>query len=96
MACSFWFLFQIIHGLVAWGNGGAGVAYAAHAGGFVAGVVIGLSCFVLLSMLFYDTGDYYDHPLMDTVTDVGKGAYLYISSTGGFYNKSIAWLHTFE
>ena len=25
-----------------------------------AGVVVGLSCFILLSMLFYDTGDYYE------------------------------------
>ncbi len=42
IACTFWFAFQIIYGLVAWGNGGAGVAYAAHAGGFLAGVAIAM------------------------------------------------------
>ncbi len=43
LACSFWFLFQIVYGLVAWGNGGAGVAYAAHAGGFVTGILVALA-----------------------------------------------------
>ena len=43
VACLFWFLFQTIHGLVAWGNGGSGVAYGAHAGGFLTGVGFALA-----------------------------------------------------
>jgi membrane associated rhomboid family serine protease len=35
-----WFAFQVIYGLVAWGNGGASTAYMAHIGGFAAGVVL--------------------------------------------------------
>lgn len=42
LACAFWFVFQVINGLVAWGNGGAAVAYAAHGGGFLGGIVLGL------------------------------------------------------
>ena len=42
LACGFWFAFQIVHGLVAWGHGAATVAYAAHAGGFVAGLGLGV------------------------------------------------------
>jgi membrane associated rhomboid family serine protease len=38
LACAIWFGLQIVHGLAAWGNGGSSVAYAAHAGGFVAGM----------------------------------------------------------
>ena len=37
-----WFVFQVVYGLVAWGNGGAGTAYMAHVGGFVSGVLLGL------------------------------------------------------
>lgn len=39
IACALWFVFQVAHGLVAWGNGGGSIAYAAHAGGFLAGVL---------------------------------------------------------
>jgi membrane associated rhomboid family serine protease len=42
LACGIWFVLQIVHGLAAWGNGGSSVAYAAHAGGFVAGVWSGM------------------------------------------------------
>ena len=38
-----WFAFQVVYGLVAWGNGGASTAYGAHAGGFVAGVVLAIA-----------------------------------------------------
>lgn len=34
-----WFAMQFAYGLVAWGNGGSATAYAAHAGGFVAGML---------------------------------------------------------
>ena len=42
MAVGLWFLFQLISGLGLLGGGseGAGVAYAAHIGGFVAGVLL--------------------------------------------------------
>jgi membrane associated rhomboid family serine protease len=40
LACLIWFVFQIVYLGVAWGSGGAGVAYAAHAGGFLAGAVL--------------------------------------------------------
>jgi len=43
VAAGAWFAFQVIYGLVAWGNGGSGTAYAAHAGGFVAGMLLGLA-----------------------------------------------------
>jgi membrane associated rhomboid family serine protease len=36
----YWMLLQVSGVLVASGVGGGGVAYAAHAGGFVAGVVL--------------------------------------------------------
>jgi membrane associated rhomboid family serine protease len=42
VACGFWFVIQIVHGLVAWSNGGAAVAYAAHGGGFLGGLVLGV------------------------------------------------------
>ncbi len=42
-ACAFWFVFQIAHGLAAWGNGGSSVAYAAHAGGFLGGMLAALA-----------------------------------------------------
>ena len=37
-----WFGMQFAYGLVAWGNGGSATAYAAHGGGFLAGVVAGV------------------------------------------------------
>ena len=42
MAVGLWFLFQIISGMGLLGGGseGDGVAYAAHIGGFVAGVLL--------------------------------------------------------
>jgi membrane associated rhomboid family serine protease len=42
MAIGLWFLFQIVNGLGVFGSGSqaGGVAYAAHIGGFVAGVVL--------------------------------------------------------
>jgi membrane associated rhomboid family serine protease len=43
VAIGFWFLFQLINGLGMLGKGsqsGGGVAYAAHIGGFIAGVVL--------------------------------------------------------
>jgi membrane associated rhomboid family serine protease len=42
MAVGLWFLFQLISGigLLGGGSGGDGVAYAAHVGGFVAGVLL--------------------------------------------------------
>jgi membrane associated rhomboid family serine protease len=43
IACAFWFVFQIAHGLAAWGSGGSSVAYAAHAGGFVVGMLAALA-----------------------------------------------------
>lgn len=42
VAAMAWFAFQVVYGLVAWGNGGASTAYMAHIGGFLAGVVLGL------------------------------------------------------
>ncbi len=42
LAASFWLVFQVVHGLVAWGNGGSSTAYAAHAGGFFAGFLIAI------------------------------------------------------
>ncbi len=35
-----WFLFQLVSGLGYLGGGGGGVAYGAHIGGFVAGVIL--------------------------------------------------------
>lgn len=43
VACLSWFVFQIVYGLVAFESGGAPVAYAAHTGGFVAGIVMALA-----------------------------------------------------
>ncbi|HET9887713.1 MAG TPA: rhomboid family intramembrane serine protease, partial [bacterium] len=40
LACVLWFVFQLAHGLVALGNGGGNVAYFAHAGGFLFGVLV--------------------------------------------------------
>ena len=42
MAVGLWFLFQLISGmgLLGGSSGGAGIAYAAHIGGFVAGVLL--------------------------------------------------------
>ena len=42
LACLFWFAYQIVYGLIAWTNGGGAIAYAAHGGGFVAGIALGL------------------------------------------------------
>jgi hypothetical protein len=42
IAALVWFAFQIVQGLVAWGNGGGSTAYGAHGGGFVAGMVLGI------------------------------------------------------
>lgn len=38
LACGAWFAFQLVQGLAAHEAGGAGVAYAAHGSGFVAGI----------------------------------------------------------
>lgn len=43
IAAAAWFVFQVVYGLVAWGNGGASTAYAAHGGGFLAGVLLALA-----------------------------------------------------
>jgi membrane associated rhomboid family serine protease len=43
LACALWFALQFAHGLVAWGNGGSATAYAAHAGGFVVGLLFALA-----------------------------------------------------
>ncbi len=43
VAAGAWFAFQVIYGLVAWANGGASTAYAAHGGGFLAGVLLALA-----------------------------------------------------
>ena len=42
MAVGLWFLFQLVSGMGMLGGGGEGdgVAYAAHVGGFVAGVLL--------------------------------------------------------
>jgi membrane associated rhomboid family serine protease len=40
VAIGAWFLFQLINGLGFLGGGGGGVAYGAHIGGFVAGLVL--------------------------------------------------------
>ncbi len=42
MAVGLWFLFQLISGIGVFGGGSqeSGVAYAAHNGGFVAGVLL--------------------------------------------------------
>lgn len=42
-ACALWFVFQVAYGLVAWGNGGGNVAYAAHAGGFLCGAAVSMA-----------------------------------------------------
>jgi membrane associated rhomboid family serine protease len=42
LACGLWFVLQIAYGLAATESGGGGVAYAAHAGGFVSGLVLSL------------------------------------------------------
>jgi len=42
VACATWFLFQIVQGLAAQEAGGAGVAYGAHATGFLAGIAMAL------------------------------------------------------
>lgn len=43
VACAVWFALQFAYGLVAWGTGGSSTAYAAHAGGFVAGLLAGVA-----------------------------------------------------
>jgi membrane associated rhomboid family serine protease len=43
LACGAWFALQFVYGLVAWGNGGSATAYAAHGGGFLAGMLIGVA-----------------------------------------------------
>jgi len=43
LACALWFVFQVAYGLVAWGNGGGNVAYAAHAGGFLCGALVSIA-----------------------------------------------------
>lgn len=40
VACLAWFALQLVEASVAWGQGGGSVAYAAHAGGFLAGIVL--------------------------------------------------------
>lgn len=40
VACLAWFVLQVVEGTVAWGEGGGSVAYAAHGGGFLAGIVL--------------------------------------------------------
>jgi membrane associated rhomboid family serine protease len=40
VALGIWILFQIISGIGAFGMGGGGVAYAAHIGGFLAGMLL--------------------------------------------------------
>jgi membrane associated rhomboid family serine protease len=40
VAVGLWFVFQLINGLGLLGGGGDGVAYAAHIGGFIAGLVL--------------------------------------------------------
>jgi membrane associated rhomboid family serine protease len=35
-----WFAFQLVHGLGVMGDGGGGVAYGAHVGGFIAGLAL--------------------------------------------------------
>ena len=43
LACVIWFVLQFVYGLVAWGNGGSATAYAAHGGGFLAGMLLGVA-----------------------------------------------------
>ncbi len=43
LACLVWFAMQFAYGLVAWGTGGSSTAYAAHGGGFVAGLLAGVA-----------------------------------------------------
>jgi tetratricopeptide (TPR) repeat protein len=43
LACFLWFALQVVWGLVAWGAGGSATAYAAHGGGFLAGIAMGLA-----------------------------------------------------
>ena len=40
VAIGIWFLFQIVYSLLSLRNGGDGVAYGAHIGGFIAGLVL--------------------------------------------------------
>jgi membrane associated rhomboid family serine protease len=40
VAIGIWFLFQLISGAGSLGAAGGGVAYGAHIGGFIAGVVL--------------------------------------------------------
>jgi membrane associated rhomboid family serine protease len=40
LAIGIWFLFQLISGAGTLGAAGGGVAYGAHIGGFVAGVIL--------------------------------------------------------
>jgi membrane associated rhomboid family serine protease len=40
LAIGIWFLFQLISGAGTLGSAGGGVAYGAHIGGFLAGVVL--------------------------------------------------------
>jgi len=40
VAIGIWFAFQLIEGLGAFGSSGGGVAYAAHVGGFIAGLAL--------------------------------------------------------
>lgn len=42
LAAVLWFALQFVYGLVAWGSGGSATAYAAHAGGFLAGLTTGI------------------------------------------------------
>jgi membrane associated rhomboid family serine protease len=42
-ACLFWFVFQVVQVLVAREGGGGSIAYSAHAGGFLAGIVLGIA-----------------------------------------------------
>jgi membrane associated rhomboid family serine protease len=40
LACFLWFVLQLVQGLAAWGAGGSAVAYGAHLGGFLTGVLL--------------------------------------------------------
>jgi membrane associated rhomboid family serine protease len=40
VAVGLWFLFQLVSSILGGGSGGSGVAYAAHIGGFIAGVLL--------------------------------------------------------
>lgn len=55
VAVGIWFAFQVISGLATPEDGGGGVAYAAHIGGFIAGLVL-IKPFAMLAALRHDSG----------------------------------------